>query len=113
MAKIRIKDLSNVARQAFFTESYWQKYEQEDARNTAIMKRLFTDTMNGTIKGFYLVSDKDFRAYHKSPKQADTIQYSVGFYRNGELFPCMDCQFKTVTDLFREGYQPGIYEIIA
>lgn len=110
---IRIKDLTNVSRQAFFSDSYLQKYEQEDARNEAIIKRLFDDTMNGTIKGFYLVSDTDFRAYHKSPKHEDTIQYSVGFYRNGELFPCMDCQFKTPQDLFREGYQPGFYEIIA
>lgn len=109
----RIKDLTTVSRKAFLSDSSMQKYEQEDTRNDAIIKRLFTDTMNGTIKGFYLVSDTDFRAYHRSPKQENTVQYSVGFYKNGELYPTYDLQFKTAKEAIKEGYNSGFYEIIA
>lgn len=90
-----------------------KQFDKYDAHNTAIMKKLFDDTKSGAIKGFYLVSDKHLKAYHRSPKEAGKIQLSVGFYKDGDLIPTYDVQMETFNDLTREGYDPGRYEIIA
>ena len=87
--------------------------ERIDKRNQCIMYELFHRTQAGQIKGFYLLSDTDFKAYHRSPKQAGYIQLSSGFYKNGELYPCYDCQFKTAEEMEKEGYPSGNYAIIA
>ena len=111
---IRIKNLHDAARRMLKSKNYnYPDYERDDARNDSKMKRLFSDTLTGKIKGFYLVSDETFKAYHKSPKKAGFIQLSYGFYRNGELIPCGDIQIETFKDLTREGYTSGYYEIIA
>jgi len=91
----------------------YPQYEKDIKRNDLIMERLFNDTKAGIIKGFYLVSDKQFKAYHRSTKEADMIQFSSGYYNNGELIPCYDVQMSRPLDLFLEGYTSGIYEIIA
>lgn len=109
---IRIKDLHDAAIRSLKNDKY-TRYDRDHARNAAKMERLFRETQNGTIKGFYLVSDKDFKAYHRSPKESGKIQLSSGFYKNGELIPCYDCQFETFRDMEREGYTSGYYEIIA
>lgn len=82
-------------------------------RNDAIIKELFSRTQVGAIKGFYLVSDTEFKAYHRSPKNPGMIQLSVGFYRDGELIPTYDVQMQTATDAIREGVTSGIYQLIA
>ena len=81
-------------------------------RNAAIMGELFRRTQAGQIKGFFLVSDTDFKAYHRSPKRDGFIQLSSGFYKNGELIPCYDVQLLTAEDMECEGYPSGVYEII-
>ena len=92
---------------------HYPQYEKDTKRNDLIMTRLFEDTKNGIIKGFYLVSDKDFKAYHRSTKEAGKIQLSSGFYENGELIPCYDIQLDTPFDMIYEGYSSGLYQIIA
>jgi len=91
----------------------YPQYEKDCIRNDLIMQRLFDDTKTGKIKGFYLVSDKDFKAYHRSTKEPGKVQYSSGFYRDGELIPCYDIQMTIPLDMFMEGYSSGIYRIIA
>ena len=109
---VRIKNLEAVTIKAFQTGDF-TKADRDSDRNNAIITRLFNDTMSGKIKGFYLISETSFKAYHRSPKQADTIQLSVGFYKFGNLYPTYDVQLKTAEDALREGYESGLYEIIA
>lgn len=108
---IRIKDLEHGTIKAFHTGNF-DRVDKETNRNDAIITRLFNDTLTGKIKGFYWISDKYFKAYHRSPKQAGFIQLSVGFYRDGELYPTYDLQFKTAKEALHEGYNPGYYELI-
>ena len=106
----RIKNLHDAAIRSLKAD--YPGYDRDSDRNNAIITRLFHDTAAGTIKGFYLVSDKTFKAYHKSTKEADKIQLSSGYYDNGELIPCYDVQLSTAADLIREGYASGIYKTI-
>ena len=110
----RIKNLHDASIRMFHSKNFeYPKYDRDNARNKAILTRLFNDTLSGRIKGFYLIDETDFRAWHRSPKQEGYIQFSVGFYRNGELLPCMDLQFKTVEEFLNEGCPSGRYaEII-
>ena len=109
--KLRIKDLTVHSYRCF--DGNWTKYEKLEAHNEAIMKTLFKGLQTGTINGFYLVSDKEFKLYHKSTKEAGAIQYSYGFYKDGELIPCGDIQMHDFSDLLREGYPAGVYRTIA
>jgi hypothetical protein len=112
--KYRIKNLHDATLKMFHSKNFHcPKLDKENERNDLIMKRLFDDTMSGKIKGFYLVDNEQFKAYHKSTKEDNKIQYSYGFYRNGELIPCGDCQFSTFKDMQREGFSSGFYELIA
>jgi len=114
MNEYRIKNLHDGARRMLKSKNFkYYQYEKDIQRNDAIMGRLFDDTKAGKIKGFYLVSDKDFKAYHRSTKEENKIQLSSGYYSNGELIPCYDIQLETPMDLFMEGYASGIYRIIA
>ena len=107
----RIKDLHYGTLKAF-NHMDFRKVEKETAHNDAIFTRFFDDTLLGKIKGFYLVSNESFKAYHRSPKNPGYIQQSVGFYRDGELYPTYDLQFKTAKEAIKEGYNSGFYEII-
>lgn len=107
---IRVKNLHNAAIRAFNGD--FKPVEKGEARNNAIMCQLFNDTMTGKINGFYLVSDKSFRAYHRSPKAPATIQLSIGFYLDGEVIPTSDRQFRTADEAIKDGFTSGIYEII-
>lgn len=109
---IRIKDGHNASIK-FFRTGNSRSTEKIINRNETIIKELFNRTQAGQIKGFYLVSDKQFKAYHRSPKNPGMIQLSVGFYRDGELIPTYDIQFRTATEAIKEGYPAGIYQIIA
>ena len=108
---VRIKNLELAAYRCFNGST--KQFDKYYDRNNLQMKKLFDDTKSGAIKGFYLVSDKDFKAYHRSPKQPGKIQLSVGFFKNGELIPTYDVQLENFEDLTREGYEPGRYETIA
>ena len=88
---IRIKDGHNASIK-FFRTGNSRSTEKIINRNETIIKELFNRTQAGQIKGFYLVSDKQFKAYHRSPKNPGMIQLSVGFYRDGELIPTYDIQ---------------------
>ena len=110
----RIKNLHDATKRMFNAKNFnYPALDKYSRRNDLIIERLFNDTMTGKIKGFYLVSDESFKAYHRSTKEAGKIQYSYGFYKNGELIPCGDCQFSTFKELDREGYSSGIYREIA
>ena len=109
--KFRYKDGHNAAVKALHTRNFIPE-ERLDRRNTAIITELFNRTQNGLIKGFYLVSDTSFKAYHRSSKEAGKIQLSSGFYKDGQLYPCYDCQFLTAAEAIREGIEPGNYAII-
>lgn len=109
--EFRIKDLTIQSYRSF--EGSWTQFEKQDAQNNAKIKRLFQDLQNGKNNGFYLVSDREFKLYHKSTKEAGAIQYSYGFYKNGELIPCGDIQMHDFSDLLREGYPAGVYRTIA
>ena len=111
--KIRIKELSRAAGKYIRSIGKYKNYEKYQHRNEAMITLLFRKTADGEIKGFYLDDDRDFRAYHRSTKEPGKIQYSYGFYRNGELIPCGDIQMATAKDLLREGYSSGIYREIA
>ena len=106
----RIKNLHDAAIRSLKTN--YPSYDRDSVRNDLIIKRLFNDTLTGTIKGFYLVSDSTFKAYHRSTKEAGKIQLSSGFYRDGELIPCSDAQLATAADLIKYGYASGIYQTI-
>ena len=109
--KYRIKDLTIHSFRCFNTGCD-KVYDKIESHNEAIMKKLYTDLTSGSIKGFYLVSDKEFKFYHNSAKQPGKIQFSYGFYKDGKLIPCGDCQLETFKDLLREGYPSGTYETI-
>lgn len=106
----RIKDLEIASYRCFNGST--KQFDKYEARNNAMIKKLFQDTQNGTIKGFYLVSDTQFRAYHRSTKEAGKIQLSAGYYKDGELFPTYDVQMTSFQDLTREGYEAGTYKTI-
>lgn len=106
----KIKDLTLASYRAFNGSE--KLYDRIENRNNIIIKKLFNDTLSGKIKGFYLLSDKDFKAYHKSTKKPGNIQLSSGFYENGQLIPCYDLQFNSITALYKEGYKSGIYRVI-
>lgn len=108
---IRIKDLTIQSYRCF--EGSYKQFEKYEARNNIMIKKLFEDTKNGTIKGFYLVSNTQFRAYHRSTKEPGKIQLSAGHYIEGELIPCYDVQLESFQDLTREGYEAGLYKTIA
>ena len=112
METFRLKSAHDASIKGIRTGNF-KSAERIDKRNQSIMYELFHRTQAGQIKGFYLLSDTDFKAYHRSPKQAGYIQLSSGFYKNGELYPCYDCQFKTAEEMEKEGYPSGIYAIIA
>lgn len=95
------------------TDKSRYRYERELEYNHAIMSYLFNATMNGEIKGFHLVDDEIFRAFHRSTKEDNTIQLSAGFFRNGELIPTYDVQLHNYEEMRREGYPSGVYEVIA
>lgn len=110
----RIKNLHDAAGRMIKAKNFnYPPYDRDSKRNDLILSRLFNDTMSGTIKGFYLVSDEDFKAYHRSPKEDNKIQLSAGFYRDGELIPCYDVQLEDAAAMIKEGYTSGIYKIIA
>lgn len=113
MIKFRIKDLHDAAVKDLHSLGHYKTYERNSRKNDAIMSELFNRTKSGMIKGFYLISDTELKAYHRSTKEAGKIQLSSGFYRNGELIPCYDSQLETATDMIREGYTKGLYQIIA
>jgi len=108
--KYRIKDLTIHSYRCF--EGSWTRYEKLEAHNESIMKSLFKDLQAGKIGGFYLVSDKEFKLYHRSTKEAGAVQLSYGFYKDGELIPCGDCQLYDFSDFTREGYPSGTYQTI-
>lgn len=108
---VRIKNLELASYRCFNGST--KQFDKFNERNEIKLKKLFNDTKSGAIKGFYLVSNKEFKAYHKSPKEPGKIQLSVGFYKNGELIPTYDVQMETFNDLTREGYNAGIYETIS
>ena len=108
---VRIKNLELASYRCF--NGSFKQFEKYNDRNEIQLKKLFNDTKAGAIKGFYLVSYKELKAYHRSPKEPGKIQLSVGFYKNGELFPTYDVQMETFDDLVKEGYDAGIYETIA
>jgi hypothetical protein len=110
----RIKNLHDGARRMLKAKNFsYKQYDKDNTRNDLIMERLFDDTKAGKIKGFYLVSDTQFKAYTRSTKEPGKVQYSSGYYENGELIPCFDIQMSIPLDLFYEGYSSGIYQIIA
>lgn len=109
----RIKDLHRAAKKCIRSIGKYKPYDRGSDRNDKIMSWLFAKTKNGQIKGFYLDNDSQFKAYHRSTKENGKIQYSYGFFRDGELIPCGDVQMGTAEDLIREGYSSGIYKIIA
>ncbi len=111
--KYRIKDLHDAAVRNLKSHGGYRRYDVLSDRNDLIIANLFNRTMAGAIKGFYLHSESVFHAYTRSTKEAGRIQYSYGFYRDGELIPCGDVQMETAKDLIREGYSSGIYEEIA
>lgn len=110
---IKIKDLNKKSLIWFWKNGNYPALDKAEARNDAIITELFNRTQNGTIKGFYLVSDKWFRAYHRSAKIPGKIQESIGYYYNGELIPQSDGQYSTAKELIRSGVYSGKYEIIA
>ena len=109
----RIKNLNNAAKRCVWSLGKYKTYEKNDKKNDSIMIQLFNLTAAGTIKGFYLVSDTELKAYHRSPKEPGKIQLSSGYYKDGELIPCYDVQLETARDMLREGYGSGYYKIIA
>lgn len=111
--KLRIKCLHDAAIKSLKAAGDYKTYDRNHDKNNAIMSELFNRTQRGEIKGFYLISDKDFKAYHRSPKEPGKIQLSSGFYKDGELIPCYDTQLETAADLIRDGYTSGLYQIIA
>lgn len=88
-------------------------HEKLNRKNEAIMAYLFNATMNGIIKGFHLVDNETFKAYHRSTKEDNCIQLSMGYYKNGELIPTCDVQLHNIKEMEREGYPHGIWEVIA
>lgn len=109
----RIKNLHDGCCRMIRAKNFnYPRYDKDCRRNDLIISRLFNDTKAGIIKGFYLVSDEDFKAYHRSTKEAGKIQLSSGFYRDGELIPCYDVQMATADDLIKEGYPSGFYKTI-
>lgn len=108
--QFKIKDLCLASRRAF--SGNYKQLDKYTMHNDSIMKKLFNDTLSGQIKGFYLVSDTNFKAYHKSTKKPGNIQLSSGYYKDGELIPCYDVQLDSFAALNNEGYPAGIYKII-
>lgn len=113
MNKYRIKDLCDAAKKDLHSRGRYKPYRKYDRRNDIIMGNLFKRTLKGEIDGFYLVSEKTFRAWHKSTKEENAVQHTFGFYRDGEIILNGDTQIKSVEDFLREGYPHGIYAEIS
>lgn len=108
--RFRLKNLRDAALRDL--KRGYPDYEKYSDREKIMLTRAFNDTMNGTINGFYYISDKQFKFIHRSTKQAGCLQLSAGFYDNGVLIPCYDLQLKTAADLIREGMPSGWYQSI-
>lgn len=113
--RFKIKNLHDAALKDLHSIGKYKPYETQAKRNKIILSYLFNSTMNGTIKGFYLVSDRDFKAVHRSTKEAGKIQLSSGCFMDGVLLPCYDVQY-TNAEEFTTGYKAempsGIYKVI-
>lgn len=114
MVKIRLKDGHDAAIKMFKTKGNNSvSIDRIDRRNDAIICDLFRRTMQGAIKGFYLLSDKTFKAVHRSTKEEGRLQLSYGFFdESGELIPCGDIQFKTAKEISVADLPSGLYAII-
>ncbi len=109
--KIRFKDLEDGSVRCLRSMDKYKQYDKDVDREKAMVHRLFSDLKNGTINCVALNSDRDFRCYHRSPKNDGAVQLSAGFYSDGELIPCYDRQFFTADDMYEEGVLPGVYAV--
>lgn len=106
---IKVKDLHSAACKNIRSMANYKPYEKESTRNDIKMKYLFEALQNHEIDAVKLESETSFKVYHRSPKKPGCIQLSVGFYKNGELYPTYDSQYETFRDMLKDGYESGIY----
>ena len=108
--QVRIKNLHDATCRAI-RSGKWNQQETLVKKEEAIMKRLYQDLMAKKIDYFSLVSETDFKCYHRSPKEENAVQLSAGFFKKGTLYPTYDVQIHCFDELLKEGYPSGVWNI--
>nr|WP_297765784.1 hypothetical protein [uncultured Butyrivibrio sp.] len=110
---VRLKNLHDAACRDIRTLGRYPKYEKYSARNDALMKRIFTGLMEGriTVVAYKDPERKDFKCYHKSVKEVNSVQLSSGFFKDGNLYPTYDVQLLSFEEMQREGWPEGVWEV--
>lgn len=111
MQVVKLKNLHDAACRNIRSIGKYKGYDKGSNKNKAILEEVFNRLMNEEYNYFSLISDESFKCYTRSPKNDNCIQLSVGFYKNGILYPTYDRQFFTAKDMIEEGYQSGLYQV--
>lgn len=109
--EVRIKNLHDAAVRNLRSMGRYQKFEEYNDKNHAIMNRLFNDLCEGKISYIHLKNDTMFRCYHRSTRDGVKVQLSCGFYKDGELIPTNHVNINSFYDFTKEGFSSGIYEV--
>ena len=107
---VRFKNLHDAACRNIRSIGKYKPYEKFSERNDLIMKRFYNDLVDGKIDAINHVDDTYFKCYHRSTRPGHLVQLSVGFYKNGELYPTYHVNIDSFEDLLREGYPQGLWE---
>ena len=105
---IRFKDLSHATKRGFHTGK-WDRCELLEEREQIMLRRIFNDIIEGKYDCLYKITEKSFKAYHRSPKTVGAVQLSVACFMNGVLEPQSDVQIKSPEDMVKEGVESGIW----
>lgn len=108
--KIRFKDLGDASVRCLLSEDKYPKYEKYLERNNLLMKRMYTDILSGKLNYIGFRNETHFECLHRSTREGHLLQLSVGFYRNGKLYPDYHVNIDSFEELEREGFYSGVWE---
>ncbi len=108
--KVRFKNLHDASVRNIRSLGKFPDYEKYSERNDLIMKRMYEDIVSGKLNYIGYRSDTHFECLHRSTRDGHVLQLSVGFYRNGKLYPDYHVNIDSFSDLLREGYPSGVWE---
>ncbi len=107
----RLKDLSRAAEKDLRSGGKYKKNEKFSDRNEAILKKFYTELIEGKIDFVKHQSKETFTCLHRSTRKDISVQLSFGKYEGGVLVPSGHVNIRTFKDLTRENYPTGWWEM--
>ncbi len=107
---IRLNTLHESALKNLRHKGNYKPFSKMSDRNDKIMKGLFDKLLKGQIDTLSFVSDDIFRCLHRSTEDSGKIQYSFGFYKDGNLIPWSHASFDSAEDFVNYGYPTGVWK---